>query len=142
MFVFTPRPPPTGELGTRHQLFFQLGIWRNFPVKSISIGFQSTHRFARCGDLGIMLPVLRYPGQTCFRRTQFPLAPGRSMKFRGVCAPDPCFSHRDTSENRVSGKLDFHWFPIDQWGLETSEPQIRTPHSRLPMPTCPAAYAC
>ena len=41
----------------------------------------------------------------------------------------------------VSSELDFHWFLADQWDLETEEPQIWTPHSRVTMSMCSADYA-
>jgi hypothetical protein len=55
------------------------------------------------------------------------------MDFRGVWAPDSCFPRRDASQELVSSELDFHWFPVDQWGFEANGPQIRVPHIELPL---------
>jgi hypothetical protein len=55
------------------------------------------------------------------------------MGFRGVWAPDSCFPHRDPFGARVSGKLKFHWFLVDQWGFEGNGPQIRVPRIELPL---------
>jgi hypothetical protein len=43
------------------------------------------------------------------------------------------FAHRDLPGKRVSRKLDFHWFLVDQWGFEANGPQIRVPHIELPL---------
>jgi hypothetical protein len=53
------------------------------------------------------------------------------MGFRGAWAPDLCVPYRVTSRERVSGKLDFHWFSVDQWGFEVNGPQIRIPHIKF-----------
>ena len=34
--------------------------------------------------------------------------------------------------NRVSGNLDFHWFPVNQWGFEVFRSRIRVPHVEIP----------
>ena len=47
------------------------------------------------------------------------------MGFRGVWTPDSCSPHRDTLEKPVSGQIDFHWFPVDQWDFEVFGPRIR-----------------
>jgi hypothetical protein len=104
-----------------------------FPENSISIGFQSTDGFPRCLDPGFVFPTSRYLRKACFRRTRFPLASSRPMGFRGVWTLDSCFPRRDTSEKLVSGELDFHWFPVDQWGFEVFRPRIHVLHIGLPL---------
>ena len=93
-------------------------------------------RFLRCLDIGSMFLVSRHPRKTCFHRARFPLVPGRPMGFRGVWTPDSCSPHRDCSEKLVSDQLDFHWFPVDQWGFEVNGRQIRVPHIQLPLTPC------
>ena len=41
------------------------------------------------------------------------------------------FPHRDTSEDLVSGELDFHWFPVDQWVFEVFRSRIHVLHIEL-----------
>ena len=45
-----------------------------------------------------------------------------------------------TLKTRLMRQFDFHWFPVDQWGLEAGGPPIRTPRSRLPIPVCLTDY--
>jgi hypothetical protein len=113
-------------------LFFQSRIGRNFPATSISIGSRSTNEFPRCLGVGFTFPASRSLRKACFRRTRFSLVPGRPMGFRGVRTPDSRFPHQDTPEKRVSGKLDFHWFSVDQWGFEVFGPWIRVPRLEIP----------
>jgi hypothetical protein len=61
----------------------------------------------------------------------------RIIGFQGVWGPDSCFPHRDTLEKRDTRKLDFHWFPVDQWifrGVLASDscfPRRDTPGKRV-----------
>ena len=53
-------------------------------------------------------------------------------QFLDVWTPDSCSPRRDTTEKLVSGKLDFHWFPVDQWVFEGFGPRIRVPRVEIP----------
>jgi hypothetical protein len=55
------------------------------------------------------------------------------MGFRGVWISDSCSPRRDILETLVFGELDFHWFPVDQWGFEVFGPWIRVLHIELPI---------
>ena len=104
-----------------------------FRANSLSIGSQSTNAVSRWMDLRFVFAASRYLRKSVFRRARFPLVPGQPMRFSGVWAPDLGFPHQDTSGKRVSRKLDFHSFPIDQWGFVLNGPQIRIPHIGLPI---------
>ena len=55
------------------------------------------------------------------------------MGFRGVWTSESCSPHRDTTGKRVYGELDFHWFPVDQWGFEVFGRRIRVLRIELPL---------
>ena len=90
----------------------------------------------------LMFPEARYPRKTCFRPTRFSLVPGQPMRFRGFWAAVSCSSHRTNPGKRVSGELDFHWFPVDQWVFEVNEPQSRIPHIELPTVASKVVNTC
>ena len=52
--------------------------------------------------------------------------------FRGVGTPDSCSPHRDTLEKPVSGQIDFHWFPVDQWVSRCLDLRFEFPTSNYP----------
>ena len=107
--------------------------YRLFPAISISIGSRSTNGVSRWLGTGFVFPVSTYPSGTCFRRSRFPLVPGRPMGFRGDWALDSCFPHPHTLGERVCSDLDFHWFPVDQWGFEVIGHWIRVSRIHIPL---------
>ena len=50
-----------------------------------------------------------------------------------VFSPDWCFPHRDTQENVFCGKVDSHWFPVDQWVFEVFGSRIHVPRFEIPL---------
>jgi hypothetical protein len=103
-----------------------------FPTNSISIGSRSTNGVWRCLGLGFMFPASRNPKKACFRRSRFPLVPGRPMGLGGVWVSDSCSPHRETPRKLVSDELDFHWFSVDQWIFELFGCRIRVPRTEKP----------
>ena len=96
--IYSPRPPPTWEVGARLQLFHRLRMTSgDFPVNSSAVGSQPAIGFSRCLGLGYMFLASRLFRKACFCWARFPLVSGRSMGFRGVWTPASCFPHRDTS---------------------------------------------
>ena len=53
-------------------------------------------------------------------------------QFSDVSTPDSCFPRRDIPAKLVSGKLDVHWFPVDQWVFEGFGPRIRVLRIKIP----------
>ena len=106
-----------------------------FPTRSISIGSRPINGVSRCLSLGLMFPASRLFRKAYFRSGRFPLVPGRPMGFRGVWVSDSSSPRRDTPGNLVSVELDFHWFPVDQWGFEVFGPRIHVPRIEIPQET-------
>ena len=88
-------------------------------------------------DLKFVLHRSQSPQKTLFQRPRFSLVYRRPMGFRGFWTPDSGFPCRDTQEKPVFRKLNFHWFPADQWGpvgdwtLDSCSPQRVTPNCSL-----------
>jgi hypothetical protein len=64
--------------------------------------------------------------------TSIPIGSSSIHGFSG-CSAYICLTRIGIPPENISSELDFHWFPVDQWGSEAKGPQIRVPHIELPL---------
>ena len=62
------------------------------------------------------------------------MAPGPPIGSRDEWGSDSTFPHQVTPRGPVFRNLDFHWFPVNQWGFEVIGPRTRCPHTEKVLP--------